>query len=1105
MKPNKYPEFRLIGALFALISLCPASFAQGTAAEPGIDEDVVVLSPFSVEASEDNGYRATNTLAGTRIKSELRDLGASISVYTKDFLEDTGSTDLEDLLVYAVGAEVDGINGSFTSATTEGNFGTVDFGSVAFEDQTRARVRGLADATRTRNYYESLIPVDSYNVERVAVNRGANSTLFGLGSPAGIINQGLSNVRWDGRNEVQLRVDDFGSTRAIADFSKVIVEDRLAVRLIGLDNNRRYRQDDAFRDESRLYGTVDFKITPSTLLRINGETGEMDSTPPLNAPIRDRFTNWWDPAIGQATVPAGVDGRDRDGAAGLADDTIDGTVVPLARLPTLFFDGNAASIGFPTLFQTNANDMNNADLTNPANGLTVHPGSAAYEASFTPTFSTLNDRARILRGDNSVAENDFTRSPQLQDTSVFNYNNDLLEGPNSSKHHDIAAYNVSLQQQFWKGRVGVELAYDSQTFESGNISLLGGGFRNRTINIDLNETLIDGTPNPNVGRAFIAGFPEWNERETELETKRAIAYADLDFEELFGDSAKFLGEHLFTTIYEERSRDFRTYGGSMAVADVSYGQVAGYRSGDIEYDDRMRLGYVHYLDAAVDDFRTVSSPAGAGLRGINERIQWPDTLQMIFIDDDGLFQRSTFDIHNYFEDRDIVTTRSDIERWELDSLAVTLQSKFFNENLITTLGWRRDDYIEWDGGQADTDQFKSHILSTLSIDEATDVVQEAEDEIFSWGTVFHLPETWLPESVGVSLFYNESENFIPQSSIKPIAAFEGERFDSQRGETEDFGLSVSLFDGKLNARATWYETNQDNQPNRSFRQVYDWFFERIPRTVINSSRVDYDDIIASGFLDALPVEGVQIAWEWELENDPAAQEISLTTTSAQHADINNSSSEGFEFDLTWNPSRQIRLFFNASQQKAFQTGIAATGFAEVERLYNLWRNDPVIFGLMTQARVQSRLDQQFLRIVEQASLSGKAVDDLREWRANFGGNYQFASDSVLKGFSVGGAIRWQDSVVIGYPVIDPDGIPETLDNRRDLDSPVFGPSDTKVDLWIGYKTKLNESVDFSLRLNIRNLLDEDDLIPTQLNYSGLPNVVRFTEGRRFSLTSKFSF
>ena len=166
--------------------------ALAVAGSPNIsaqDEDVVhELSPFTVDASEDTGYRATTTIAGTRIKTQLRDIASSISVYTEEFIEDTGSSDITDLLVYAVGVEVDGMNGNFTSAIGSGNFDTVDFNSQALQNQTSTRVRGLANADRTRNFFGSIVPIDTYNVDRVVVNRGANNILFGLGSPAGIIN-----------------------------------------------------------------------------------------------------------------------------------------------------------------------------------------------------------------------------------------------------------------------------------------------------------------------------------------------------------------------------------------------------------------------------------------------------------------------------------------------------------------------------------------------------------------------------------------------------------------------------------------------------------------------------------------------------------------------------------------------------------------------------------------------------------------------------------------------------------------------------------------------------------------------------------------------------
>src|SRR5262249_39766045 len=58
------------------------------------DDSIFTLSPFVVPAGEDNGYKATSTLAGTRLRSDLKDIAASISVVTKDFMKDVNVTDL---------------------------------------------------------------------------------------------------------------------------------------------------------------------------------------------------------------------------------------------------------------------------------------------------------------------------------------------------------------------------------------------------------------------------------------------------------------------------------------------------------------------------------------------------------------------------------------------------------------------------------------------------------------------------------------------------------------------------------------------------------------------------------------------------------------------------------------------------------------------------------------------------------------------------------------------------------------------------------------------------------------------------------------------------
>ena len=72
------------------------------------DDDLLVLSPFVVNTAKDTGYFAENTLAGSRMKTKLSDLGASISVVTKAQMEDFASTDVNDIFRYEVNTEGSG-------------------------------------------------------------------------------------------------------------------------------------------------------------------------------------------------------------------------------------------------------------------------------------------------------------------------------------------------------------------------------------------------------------------------------------------------------------------------------------------------------------------------------------------------------------------------------------------------------------------------------------------------------------------------------------------------------------------------------------------------------------------------------------------------------------------------------------------------------------------------------------------------------------------------------------------------------------------------------------------------------------------------------------
>jgi outer membrane receptor protein involved in Fe transport len=127
-----------------------------------VDEQPIVLSPFVVEASEDaSSYRATATLAGTRIRTELKDVGSAVSAVTAQFLQDTGARNTQDLLVYTTNTEVGGISGNFAGA---GNGAVIDTQAQRASPQTNTRVRGLANADNTRDFFLTDIPWDAYIV-----------------------------------------------------------------------------------------------------------------------------------------------------------------------------------------------------------------------------------------------------------------------------------------------------------------------------------------------------------------------------------------------------------------------------------------------------------------------------------------------------------------------------------------------------------------------------------------------------------------------------------------------------------------------------------------------------------------------------------------------------------------------------------------------------------------------------------------------------------------------------------------------------------------------------------------------------------------------------
>src|SRR5688572_5560083 len=170
MIPDSYRSQKL-GKLLAIALLAtacaaPSLSAQTTepekeeATEKKPDDKVVQLAPFQVNTTQDRGYAASSSLAGSRLNTELRNVASAIQVVTPEFLKDTGSTDLQRLLVYTTNTEVAGIGGNFYGTNADDlSYRT----QVLVNPQTGTRVRGLNNADLTRDFFTTNIPMDAYN------------------------------------------------------------------------------------------------------------------------------------------------------------------------------------------------------------------------------------------------------------------------------------------------------------------------------------------------------------------------------------------------------------------------------------------------------------------------------------------------------------------------------------------------------------------------------------------------------------------------------------------------------------------------------------------------------------------------------------------------------------------------------------------------------------------------------------------------------------------------------------------------------------------------------------------------------------------------------
>lgn len=1144
---------RFFAALAASVSSLATLQAQSAASSPpppGKD-DTITLSPFVVTTDKDSGYVATSTLAGTRIKTNLRDLGAAISVVTPEFMNDVGARNIEEVLTYTAGTEIGGPLGNYSAADGLNNLtGRPDLDGVRREPQSGARVRGLVAPNFTRQYFSTNIPGDGYNTGQITINRGANSLLFGLGSSSGVIDSGLNQaiIGRDG-GEIVARYGAEDSVRSSFDYNLTLLPKRLAVRVDALYEQKNYRQRPAFDRERRIYAAVsavlfenrNSRILGPTVVRANFEAGKIASTPPTSIAPTIGYAPFFLPPVdfrpysgGDYTMGGGYDLLARNWRQWAVNDTrrLPGPT-PGSFIPGWFEQlSTAEQFGRPELVAQNHSSSHIFTqiglVFSPSGQSTVGipgsnlqgfqgwiDGSPQYMANF------INTRPYEETGGGTGF-----KAPTLTNPGVFDYRNLLLTGGLQDIDKKFDAHSVTLEQTFLSRMAGVELTFDKQYYRLDYFQPFGGGDRNLPVYIDTSLYLPDGTPNPNVGRAFLLQQGVSDQfRTTTRENGRATAFLDLDVRKWNQGWGRWLGRHVFTGLWQEEDRTVKGLNHALFHQGLNFDvnrSVGGART-DPAVRNQLSFNALAVLFAYVSDDLRGKQMNEVRLNPVAlPRLRGGETFNTVLYDVNpqvtpapNAWRPGATVLRRY-------TTGGTAGRTVVTSKALAWQSYLLGDSIVGLAGWRDDKIQNYRQVTTNARSLANEYLeSNLLLRDTPATTQNGNT--FTWSVVGHAPRRWVerlgPFVSSISGHYGVGENF---SAIAERHDVTNARITNPSGETTEYGLTLGFAREKWALKINRFETSslangvlggvtrtsitEAQRPLNNYRTAEN-------RGVAFTALSDYAKLAAAGYTsyDQLyaaiknfipqPARGV---YDYQLSPNSGLFELPSGGGIQGLSATSDVVAKGWEVELAGNPTSRWRVALNLVQVEAEQAN-SATALAALQNQYvanmRAAKLDNVVEGPLSTVTMFERYNgENVVPTVALRAKDGTLNQEIRKYRVNLVTNYDFGAER-LKGFGVGGAVRWQSKVATGYAT--------QLDANRQqvplVNQPFWGPDEFNGDLWLGYKRKISQRIGWKIRLNLRNYIGSRDDIVVATNPDGRKAVFRIAPAREWFLTNTFTF
>ena len=762
--PNKSPR-PLLTALAGWISLGSVE-AQTTAPGSATADETVMLSPFQVSTSKDQGYEASETLSGTRLSTPNKFVGAAITDVTPALMQDLALTNMQDLINF-VPNSASYFGGGLAGDSTGNNslFGISYY------------VRGNLVSSASRDFIKYRVYEDAYNVERFSFSRGPNSILFGIGDPAGIANSVSKRAQYKNSYGATFRFDSNDSVRGTFDLNRQVIPQRLAFRVAGLHENRETDRKPSDRKSDRIYGALTANPFRTTTLRLTTEKGHYDALNVRPWPAADGLTPWIQ--AGRQEIPTQFLNGAVNNATGTPTANLGTAPQPPGILPTPAPAsgprGILAAAGF--------------DITRnfPYAGLTFSGSGAALPTAPINMNGLIYPIKPFQFGTTGERNPTLLNAPIPYKANVLGYGNRVVQ--------DFDNRMITLEQAIGRD-LFVELLYSRQHIDAVN------DYSSQNVDnifIDKNPTLLalrgGFLTNPNYNRYFVINDqPTSYEQRFIDETYRATASYKLEAKRhLRGRLGEWLGYHNFAGLAERTTSDFVQHfaflrnTNNAVMGTVPQFPVAG--TIDIQSANNM-IAAINYIDPQRPE--TWAFPD-----------LYPRYPHLLF---DGSAKPAP-DANGLAPAWVVNSSTRSLQ--EIRSKMFVMQDVFLGERLITTFGWRKDNSRIWNppAGAKNT-AGGGYIKNILETSPTSVAAVEKEGSTRTQGAVFY-PLRW------IGLSYNQSMSFQPASgSSRDIW---GNTLPNSEGRGKDYGLKFSLWDGLVNGSLSNFTTSTINLATTQLR------------------------------------------------------------------------------------------------------------------------------------------------------------------------------------------------------------------------------------------------------------------------------------------------